>query len=108
PPPPVLDAGPPPLPPPGPSGGVSPAVDGGQPTARDAGCGTVDLPDDQGADTNCDGVDGIVGVDVYLSAQSRSDTNGCAPSAPMRTPQAAITLASSRHGHVLAQEGRYA
>jgi hypothetical protein len=79
----------------GPRGG-----DGGQcvSTGRDD-------PDDQGLDTNCDGADGVVGVDVYVSFSAGQDTNDGTPQTPMRTLAAAIKLASGRNGHVLVAAG---
>jgi hypothetical protein len=73
----------------------------------DGGCGTTDDPDDKALDDNCDGADGIVGKDVYVSIDSGADTNAGTPQAPLRTLGAALALATSRQGHVLALEGSY-
>ena len=71
-------------------------TDGGGADACTA-MGATDDPDDNGIDANCDGADGIVGVDVYVSSASGLDTNVGTPTAPLGTLAAAITLAGTRH-----------
>jgi hypothetical protein len=88
------------------------AVDGMPEAAPDTGpadtcAATPDLPDDLGADTNCDGVDGVVGLDVYVDPATGSDTNIGTPTKPLRGLGPAIALASSRHGHVLVAAGTF-
>lgn len=67
----------------------------------------ADLPDDLGADTNCDGVDGVVGVDVYVDAVNGSDTNVGTPAKPRHGLGSALALAASRNGHVLLSAGTF-
>ncbi len=90
------------------------AEDAGAATSGD-GCngevvgdsGSVDPPDPEGLDTNCDGADGIVGHDVYVSADVGADTNPGTPSAPLRTIAAGLTLAATTGGSVLVLHGTY-
>jgi hypothetical protein len=85
--------------------------DGGAPTPHaDAACtpsGMTDDPDDNGVDANCDGADGVAGVDVYVSETAGADTNSGTPAAAMRTIGAAVALAASRNGRVLVAGGTY-
>jgi hypothetical protein len=80
-------------------GAAEAAVDCG---ASDSG----DSPDADGMDENCDGADGVVGVDVYVDPSAGSDTNPGSPAAPLRSLKAAILLASSRAGRVLLAKGK--
>jgi hypothetical protein len=82
-------------------------TDGGGADACTA-MGTIDDPDDNGVDANCDGADGIVGSDVYVSDATGLDTNVGTPTAPLGSLSAAITLAVTRHGRVLVAGGSYA
>src|SRR6266540_2232778 len=82
----------------------TPAAPSGDPTA-DGCAAAIDLPDDRGADTNCDGADGVVGRDVYVDFAGGSPTNPGTPAAPLKTLDGAIALAQSRGGHVLVLAG---
>jgi hypothetical protein len=59
-------------------------------------CVATDEPGD-GADSNCDGVDGIRGAQIYVSGERGDDTdgNGLAPDRPLRTLTAALRLAAA-------------
>jgi len=82
----------------------TPDAPSGDPTA-DGCAAAIDLPDDKGADTNCDGADGVVGRDVYVDFAGGSPTNPGTPAAPLKTLDGAIALAQSRGGHVLVLAG---
>jgi hypothetical protein len=82
-------------------------ADGGAPTGPCVPNGTKDDPDDQGKDDNCDGADGVIGVDVYVHGTSGADTNGGTPNAPLRSIKAGIALASSRGGRVFVAAGTF-
>jgi hypothetical protein len=90
-----------------PDGGIDPT--GNPPTGDGGACvaeaGAVDPPDDMGADTNCDGSDGIVGKDVYVDPTGGEDTNDGSPKTPMLSLTAALKLATSRGGNVLVAAG---
>lgn len=83
---------------------------------RDGGAGTegstctshatTDDPDDNGVDENCDGADGVIGTDVYVST-SGADTNAGTAAQPLRSLGAALTLATGRGGRVLVSSGTY-
>jgi hypothetical protein len=92
-------------------GGLNQAnQDGAAPNEKDAACAghdATDDPDDDGLDTNCDGADGIVGKDIYLSTIAGADTNAATPTAPLRTIAAATTLATRTHGRILVASGQY-
>lgn len=84
-------------------------LDGG-PSSNGGTCvakGGADEPDDKGIDQNCDGADGVVGVDVYVSG-SGTDTNAGTPGQPLRTIAAALKLANGRGGKVLVSSGSFA
>jgi hypothetical protein len=71
----------------------------------DGGCvGAADPPDSQGLDTNCDGVDGVVGRDIYVNVDLGQDTNPGTPTFPMATVSAALAIAAKAHGSVLISE----
>lgn len=86
--------------------------DNGSDAGAESGGGTcikhggADEPDDKGLDDNCDGADGVVGVDVYVST-SGADTNAGTPSQPLRTIVAALKLATGRAGKVLVSSGSH-
>lgn len=82
---------------------TGPVGDGGGCTPAD----TLDDPDDDGADANCDGADGVVGKDVYVDATSGLSTNPGTPKAPLATLEQGIKLAVSRGGRVLVAAGSY-
>ncbi len=90
----------------GQAGPVQPAPSSGGDTA-DAGCkaGASDPPDDMGADTNCDGADGVAGKDVYLDPVNGQDTNDGTPKTPLHSLAAALTMATGRGGNVLVAAG---
>jgi hypothetical protein len=76
----------------------------------DGGCtptDTLDDPDDDGVDANCDGADGVVGKDVYVDATTGLSTNPGTPKAPLATLEQGIKLAVSRSGRVLVAAGTY-
>jgi hypothetical protein len=75
--------------------------------ARGDACGGTDDPDDEGLDTNCDGVDGVVGRDTYVDDATGSDSNPGTPTRPMKTIAAAVTAAGSTKGRVLVARGSY-
>ena len=58
-------------------------------------CVSTDEPGD-GADSNCDGVDGVKGAQIYVSGERGDDAsgNGLAPDRPLRTLSAALRLAA--------------
>jgi hypothetical protein len=85
------------------SAGNPPTGDGGGTCVAEAGA--ADPPDDMGADTNCDGADGIVGKDVYVDPVGGEDTNDGTPKTPMLSLSAALKLATSRAGSVLVAAG---
>ncbi len=87
------------------SGGES-GTSGAGGHAGSASCGTTDEPDAAGSDENCDGADGIVGTDVYVSV-SGSDTNPGTPDAPLKTITKALEFAHSRSGRVLVAAGGF-
>ena len=93
-------------PPPPDSGGT----DGGTTVPETSPCDPTadDPPDREGADTNCDGFDGVVGVDVYVHPVDGRDTNLGEPDSPLRSIDAAINVASPRSGKVLLAAGAYA
>jgi len=89
-------------------GAGDPATDAGA-TGEGGTCtthGGADEPDDQGIDANCDGADGVVGVDVYVS-NAGTDTNAGTPAQPLRTIAAALRIATGRGGKVLVSSGAY-
>ncbi len=65
------------------------------PVAPVDACVSTDEPGD-GADSNCDGVDGIRGAQIYVSGERGDDAmgNGLAPDRPLRTLSAALRLAA--------------
>lgn len=69
--------------------------------------GSADPPDPAGLDTNCDGADGVVGLDVYVSSDVGADTNPGTPSAPLRRISVGLELAATRGGSVLVRSGTY-
>lgn len=74
-------------------------------------CATTDLPDLDGIDSNCDGVDGVLGEVVFVSADASPTTDGDAgltPEKPVPTIQEGIALAQ-REGisYVLVAQGEY-
>jgi len=78
----------------------------GQAPTECGSAGASDAPDPEGKDENCDGADGVVGVDVYVDPSAGSDTNPGNPAAPLRSLKAAISLAGSRGGRVLLGKGQ--
>jgi hypothetical protein len=54
---------------------------------------SVDYPDTQGLDNNCDGIDGEITNGIFV-AKNGDDTNGGTIDAPLRTIQAAIDKAA--------------
>jgi hypothetical protein len=58
-------------------------------------CVAADEPGD-GADSNCDGVDGVKNAQIYVSGERGDDAtgNGLAPDRPLRTLTAALRLAA--------------
>ena len=86
--------------------------DNGSDAGAESGGGTcikhggADEPDDKGLDDNCDGADGVVGVDVYVSTAG-ADTNGGTPDKPLRTILVALKLATGRGGKVLVASGSH-
>lgn len=60
-------------------------------------CVAEDEPGD-GADSNCDGVDGVRGGQIYVSGETGDDAagNGLSPERPLRTLGAALRLSSMR------------
>lgn len=76
----------------------------------DAGCkptDSVDDPDEDGVDLNCDGADGTVGRDVYVEPTAGLASNPGTPSKPLATIEDALKLATSRNGRVLVASGTY-
>jgi hypothetical protein len=67
----------------------------------------ADEPDPEGEDSNCDGADGVVGVDVYASSEHGADTNEGTPAKPVATLERALALAQGRNGRVLLARGTY-
>lgn len=55
--------------------------------------GIIDIPDDQGFDTNCDGIDGDINQAVFVSILGSDENTGTLTS-PLRTIQRGINLAS--------------
>ncbi len=90
-----------------------PPLDSGTGDARvdgDAGCkptDSVDDPDDEGIDANCDGADGVVGRDVYVEPTVGLASNPGTPDKPLATIEDALKLATSRNGRVLVATGTY-
>ncbi len=68
-----------------------------------------DVPDIDGKDTNCDGVDGVLGVNVLFVSTNGDDTNdGKSPNAPKKSIQNAIQSAATNNiPHVLVAAGEY-
>ncbi len=92
------------------SGPTDSGLAGDTGTAGDGGCtpaDTLDDPDDEGLDANCDGADGVVGKDVYVDATRGLSTNPGTPKAPLATLEQGIKLAVSRGGRVLVAAGSY-
>jgi len=94
---------------------------GGPPASTDSGIASSDtggsVPgctptsasddlDDDGIDSNCDGADGKVGFDVYVSPMGL-DTNEGSPSAPKATIAAALMKARVTGGAVVLSSGDY-
>lgn len=66
-----------------------------------------DVPDDLGADTNCDGIDGDVERSVFVSTRGDDENDGTQYS-PVKSIQAAIALAQDlERDHVLIEQGNY-
>ncbi len=82
------------------------APDGGADAEASTACSSNDAPDADGEDENCDGADGMVGIDVYVDPSAGSDTNLGSPATPLRSLKAAILLAGSRGGRVLLGKGQ--
>ncbi|MEZ4394607.1 MAG: hypothetical protein R3A48_26335 [Polyangiales bacterium] len=59
-------------------------------------CVADDEPGD-GVDSNCDGVDGVRGAQLYVSGETGDDAagNGFSPDRPLRTLGAALRIAAS-------------
>lgn len=75
--------------------------------AKGEACGSTDDPDDDGKDTNCDGVDGVVGKDIYVDVAVGSDSNSGTPDRPMQSIAAALSAAAASGGRVLVDKGEY-
>jgi hypothetical protein len=68
---------------------------------------SVDDPDDEFVDSNCDGIDGEVGASIFVSAAG-SDTNPGSPVAPVLSLERAFSLAATTgRKNVLVSEGTY-
>jgi len=76
----------------------------------DSGCkatDSVDDPDEEGLDSNCDGADGTVGRDVYVEPTTGLASNPGTPDKPLASLTDAIKLATSRNGRVLVAAGTF-
>ncbi len=72
------------------------------------GAQALDLPDAEGLDTDCDGVDGTVALSVFVSAMSGDDANPGTPLAPKKTIAAGLAAAKDQGKRdVLVSEGDY-
>lgn len=69
------------------------------PTAEDA-------PDDDFADTNCDGIDGDVAHAVFVSPNGRDDASG-AMAQPVATISRALAMAAQKHADIYVCNGTY-
>ena len=65
-----------------------------------------DVPDLKFADTNCDGIDGVVKQAVFV-APTGSDAAPGTRARPLRSLQAAVALAARKRQSVYAMVGRY-
>ena len=78
-------------------GGLPDAGDAGLPDAGDGGCaGNVDLPDDTGMDTNCDGIDGNANAAIFLDSVNGNDDYLGTRDAPVRSLRKALERAQGR------------
>ncbi len=84
---------------------VQTPTDAGPDSAEACAPNAPDVPDDMGLDTNCDGADGVVGVDVYVDPTAGQDTNDGSPSAPFHSLGQALPVATARGGHILVAAG---
>jgi hypothetical protein len=91
------------------AGGSDAKLDASSESSLTDGCvaAAKDDPDDMAADSNCDGADGVVGVDVYVNAATGGDTNIGTPTKPMGTIERALALAATRGGKVLLAGGPF-
>ncbi len=64
-----------------------------------------DMPDALGEDSNCDGADGTLGIDVYVNPENGDDSNSGTPQSPVATLERAVELARARDGSVLVSAG---
>lgn len=95
-----------------PGGGVGVGGTGGgiAPPAPAPGCVATagpDLPDEAGADTNCDGVDGDVARSIFVAARGNDGDPGT-PDRPVASIRRGIELASPEGKAVLVAAGTYA
>ncbi|MFZ5895579.1 MAG: hypothetical protein ACOY0T_31265 [Myxococcota bacterium] len=67
---------------------------------------TVDAPDDDFVDANCDGIDGDASRGVFVSPKGASDASGTL-SSPVDTITRAIELATQKHFDVYVCNGTY-
>ena len=86
--------------------------DGGYapPAPVDAACvanGGADLPDDDFADSNCDGIDGDRAHAIFV-APAGNDSSPGALETPLKTIAKALTIAASSHKDVYVCTGTYA
>ena len=69
--------------------------------------GSVDDPDDDGRDDNCDGVDGVAAFDIYVATKGLESNTGT-PTEPVPTLRRALALAQERSGaRVFMAKGTY-
>jgi hypothetical protein len=68
--------------------------------------GEVDLPDDEGIDSNCDGVDGHDSRAIYVSPGGRSGAAGTADD-PVLSLRAAVALLAPGRDQILMESGVY-
>jgi hypothetical protein len=93
----------------GSGGGGEAGSKGGAAVDPKPGCtpaSAEDRPDDEFADTDCDGIDGSVKAAVFVSPTGSDEGSG-APTDPVETLQKAVDLASAAGKYVIACNGSY-